>query len=200
MNRGGRTLLGKSHNGEVASRWALLLALATLALLALTGTAGQERLQYDRQALQATEWWRLLSAHLVHMGTPHLLFNLGGLLLLGMLFGREYSLVRWALITLLSMAAIDAGLWYLRPQVAWYLGASGVLHGLWSAGACAQLRRRRWQTALPLGALLVKLAFEQWQGRSTLLGGLPVIIDAHVFGAFGGLAFALPQALRRKWL
>jgi rhomboid family GlyGly-CTERM serine protease len=200
MNRKGRTLWRESRNGDEARRWALLLALGLLALLALTGEAGQAQLRYERAALLNGDWWRLVTAHLVHLGPRHLVFNLVGLALLGLLFGREYSLERWLSIVLLAMATVDAGLWFLRPQVAWYAGASGVLHGIWAAGACAQLRRSRWLSALPLAALIVKIGYEQWRGISAVLGDLPVVVDAHWFGALGGALVALPLALRRKWL
>jgi len=200
MNRKGRTLWSQSRNGDAGRRWALLLALGAMTMLALTGAAGQTSLQYDRSALLAGEWWRLFTAHLVHLGPRHLLLNLGGLLLLGLLFGREYSVADWLIIVLLSMAAVDAGLWLLEPQVAWYVGASGVLHGIWAAGACAQLRRSHWPSAAPLLLLLVKIGFEQWRGSSVVLGDLPVIIDAHWYGAIGGALFALPRAIARKWL
>lgn len=200
MNRKSRTLWRQSRIGDAGRRWALLLALGVMAILALSGDAGNASLQYDRAALLAGEWWRLLTAHLVHLGPRHLLLNLGGLALLGLLFAREYSVAQWSIIVLLSMAAVDAGLWLLQPQVAWYVGASGVLHGIWAAGACAQLRRSSWFSAAPLLLLFVKIAFEQWRGVSAVLGDLPVIIDAHWYGAIGGALFALPRAIARKWL
>src|SRR5205814_7294251 len=46
---------------------ALLGACAVLLLPALTGEAGRALLRYDRAALAAGQWWRLLTAHLVHL-------------------------------------------------------------------------------------------------------------------------------------
>jgi hypothetical protein len=105
----------------------------------------------------------------------------------------------WSIIVLLSMAAVDAGLWLLEPQVAWYVGASGVLHGIWAAGACAQLRRSHWPSAAPL-LLLFARSPSSSGGRQCGAGRLPVIIDAHWYGAIGGALFALPRAIARKWL
>jgi rhomboid family GlyGly-CTERM serine protease len=111
-----------------------------------------------------------------------------------MLFAREYTPRRWAWILLASTLAIDAGLWFLRPLIDWYVGASGVLHGALAAGALAMYRRRDGTGAAVLLFLIVKLAYEQHSGASLFASDLPLLPDAHVFGVFGGLLGAwLPR-------
>lgn len=166
---------------------ALLVPVLLMLALAATGERGRQVLRYDRQGLAAFQWWRLLSAHLVHLGWQHALLNTLGLILLWLLFARDFSPRRWLWILALSVATIDAGLWFLRPAVQWYLGASGVLHGALAAGACAMYRRGEGMGALLLLALVVKLLYEQQLGGSLFLHGLPLVADAHVFGALGGL-------------
>lgn len=165
-----------------------LLAVVTLILgLSATGQRGRDLLGYQRSGLQAHQWWRLVSAHLVHLSFPHALLNTAGLVLLWALFARDFSPRRWLWIVALSMAAIDAGLWYLRPAVHWYVGASGVLHGALAAGACAMYRRGEGTGAVLLLALVVKLIYEQHSGASLFLGDIPLVADAHLFGSLGGL-------------
>ncbi len=154
------------------------------------GSAWRDRLSYERLGLEHGQYWRLLTAHLVHLGTLHALLNVAGLALLWVMFAREYSARRWALIALAAVAAIDAGLWFLRPQLQWYLGASGLLHGVFAAGAAAQLRRGEGSGAAWLLLLLIKLAHDQISGASLWLSSLPAATDAHLFGALGGLAAA----------
>jgi rhomboid family GlyGly-CTERM serine protease len=120
---------------------ALLASLGVILALSATGEPGREALCYERQALAQGQLWRLLSAHWVHLNLGHALLNGAGLTLLWILMAREFPPRRWVGILLGSGLAIDAGLWFLRPAVEWYMGASGVLHGALAAGAAALYRR-----------------------------------------------------------
>jgi rhomboid family GlyGly-CTERM serine protease len=188
----------RSANCDAGYGIALLGTVVLILGLTATGQAGQQALRYERAGLSAHQWWRLLSAHLVHLGWWHALLNVLALVLLWLLFARTFSPGRWLWILMLSVALIDAGLWFLRPAVQWYLGASGVLHGVLAAGACAMYRRGEEMGALLLLVLVVKLLYEQQVGGSLLLHGLPVVADAHLFGALGGLVGAfIPRAAAR---
>ena len=168
---------------------ALILIIPALVMIStqVIGDLLLALLRYERSRLALGEWWRLFSAHAVHLDLRHLLFNLSGLILLWLLFARDFPAGRWLLILLASMLAVDAGLWWGSPQVLWYVGASGALHGLWAAGGFAQWRRVTSPTLLPLGALLLKLAIEHWRNESVVAVGLPVVPQAHLYGALGGL-------------
>jgi rhomboid family GlyGly-CTERM serine protease len=189
----------RSANCDARYGAALLGTIALLLGLSATGERGREALGYDRTALAAHQWWRLLSAHLVHLSWEHALLNSAGLALLWFVFARDFSPRRWLWVLALSVTAIDAGLWFLRPAVEWYLGASGVLHGILAAGACAMYRRGEGMGAVLLLALVVKLIYEQQSGTSLFAGELPLVPDAHLFGALGGLTASFvprPQVVR----
>jgi rhomboid family GlyGly-CTERM serine protease len=188
----------RSANCDAGYGVALAGVVALILALTATGQVGQQALRYERAGLVAHQWWRLLSAHLVHLGWWHALLNVAALALLWLLFARAFSPRRWLWILLLSVAMIDAGLWFLRPAVQWYLGASGVLHGVLAAGACAMYRRGEETGAVLLLLLVVKLLYEQQGGGSLFLHGLPLVADAHLFGALGGLIGAfVPRAAAR---
>jgi rhomboid family GlyGly-CTERM serine protease len=185
----------RSANCDARYGAALIGVVALLLALSAGGGRVREHLQYERDALAHFQLWRLISAHLVHLGWRHALLNCGGLTALWMLFAREFSPRRWLWIVLLAAATIDAGLWFLRPAVDWYVGASGVLHGTWAAGACAMYRRGEAVGAGLLLLLIVKLVYEQQSGASLFDGDLPLVPAAHLFGALGGLIGAvLPRA------
>lgn len=170
--------------------WLLGLLIASLVLLALGGDPVRLALRYERSAVFAGEYWRLLSGHLVHGSALHLLLNGAGIALIAALFSRDYPLPSWLLIGLLSGAAIDFGFVFYEPQLDWYVGFSGVLHGALAAGAIAWWRYESRPLALALSAILVlKLLWEQAHGALPLSGDLPVVVDAHLYGAIGG-AFA----------
>ena len=175
---------------------ALLLACLLLLLLTLSGEAGRTLLRYERDALAAGEWWRLLSAHLIHLDLRHALLNVVGLALVWALFARDYSPKAWLAIVLGTIAAIDAGLWLGDSTVQWYVGSSGALHGALAAGVLAHVRKGEPHGWLLAGLLAAKLLYEQAVGALPFSGSDPVVVDAHLYGVAGGAtvaAFLRPQ-------
>jgi len=181
--------------GARAWRAPLVLALVLIAVQ-LLGAAVREALPYNRAAiLIGGEYARLVTAHFFHYDLPHLAWNLAGLALVAWLFAREFDRRGWIVILVASTAAVDLGFLVLEPQLEWYVGFSGVLHGLMAAGLCAWM----WRTPDAITALVavlfaLKLGWEHLVGplpftASTL--ALPVIHQAHTYGALGGAAAAL---------
>jgi rhomboid family GlyGly-CTERM serine protease len=181
----------RSVNGDGCYGAVLLLVAAALLLLGSWGEPGRELLQYQRDHIAAGEWWRLFSAHWVHWGIRHLLFNLAGLGLLWAMLARHFKPRQWLTIALVTLAAIDLGLWFLQPAITWYVGASGALHGGWAAGGMSEWRWRVPRTWTLLLVLLLKLCYEHLTGASALLAGMPVVLSAHVYGAMGGALAAV---------
>jgi rhomboid family GlyGly-CTERM serine protease len=175
-------------SGPIAPElWLLGLVLLALVLLSLLGESGRLALRYQRDAVLQGEYWRLVTGHLVHGSLQHLILNTAGLGLIAALFPRDYSWRAWLLVALFSVLAIDAGFVFYEPQLLWYVGLSGVLHGALAAGAIAWWRNESKLLALVLSAIFLgKLAWEQWHGALPLSGGLPVVVDAHLYGALGG--------------
>jgi len=179
---------------SAARRWIAVALLAALAaLLQWYGLVGA--LRYDRVALANGEVWRVLTGHLVHLGWMHLALNVAGLALVCALVGPRLTLAGWTLAFLLSALAVSGGLWLCLPGLNGYVGLSGVLHGLLVAGAAISLRdgRERGFGLALLGAVAAKLAWEQFVGPTpgtAALAGGPVVVDAHLFGAAGGLLCA----------
>ena len=170
--------------------WHLPVLLALLCgLLALGGADLAGALRYQRAAILHGQLWRLFSAHLLHLSGAHLLLNLCGLGLVWALFARELSGAAgwWALVC--SALGVSLGLLLFDPGLDWYVGLSGVLHGLFAAGAIRHWRERPAEAALMLAVLAGKLLWEQLlgplPGTSAVAGG-PVVVDAHLFGALGG--------------
>ncbi len=163
--------------------WLLLFLLILDGVLALGDGVG-EALRYDRGAIAAGGWWRLLTAHMVHLDLHHLLLNELGLVLMWSLFAQDYDPVEWCIIVLSGALAISSGLWWLSPRIAWYVGASGVLHSIMAAGVARHLAVRAWDRWILLVCLCGKLAYEQLGGREPPM----VVVDAHLYGAACGFA------------
>lgn len=173
------------------SRWLLGLICALVVLLSLSGESTTLALRYERESVLDGQYWRLLTAHLVHGSIRHLLLNLAGLGLVAALFARDFRPLQWLWIGALSALAIDVGFVWFEPQLAWYVGLSGVLHGMLAAGAVMWWRTEPKPLAIALSVILVgKLTWEQAHGALPLSGDLPVVVNAHLYGAIGGLVAA----------
>jgi rhomboid family GlyGly-CTERM serine protease len=161
--------------------WLLLIFLA-FALVWGLGEQAAALLRYDRGAIAAGGWWRLLTAHLVHLDAHHLLLNALGLVLLWSLFAGDYDAVEWCVIVCAGALGVSSGLWWLSPRVSWYVGASGVLHAIMAAGVAQHLLAHAWDRWLLCALLGAKLAYEQLGGPEPPL----VVVDAHLYGAICG--------------
>jgi rhomboid family GlyGly-CTERM serine protease len=176
---------------EPIRHWTWPIAVAALcAAVALTGDAGREALRWQRELLVA-EPWRLLTAHVVHLDVPHLLFNYAGLAVLWALVGSTLPARTWSLLLVAGALAISAGL--LWTDVHWYVGLSGVLFTLLVAGAI--LLWREW----PVGALFL-LGYVAVKSVAEFFGfttGELVVAEAHWIGAGAGVAAGILCALFR---
>jgi rhomboid family GlyGly-CTERM serine protease len=161
--------------------WLLLILLLLGAVLAL-GDNLSLLLRFDRGGIAAGGWWRLLTAHIVHLDLHHLILNELGLVLMWSLFAQDFDAVDWCIIVLAGALGISCGLFWLSPKVAWYVGASGVLHSVLAAGTARHLIERQWDRWILLLVLCGKLTWEQTLGHSQPL----VVVDAHLYGAISG--------------
>ena len=164
-------------------RWVwLLMILLILGLVLALGDSFSMLLRFDRGGIAAGGWWRLLTAHIVHLDLHHLILNGLGLVLIWSLFAQDFDAVEWCVIVLSGALCISCGLWWLSPKVAWYVGASGVLHTAMAAGAAKHLAERAWDRWILFLGLCIKLLWEQSGGQTAPL----IVVDAHLYGAISG--------------
>lgn len=175
--------------------WRLPAILAVLSLIVMLGGDDLARwLRYDRAAILDGQWWRVLTAHLCHLSWPHLAMNLAGLALIWALFARFLSTGIWLVTVVVSALAVGLGLLAFNPEIQWYVGLSGVLHGMFLAGLLACLLAGYRLELLLLVLVAGKLGWEQAYGAlpgSADLAGGPVVVDAHLYGALAGTAWTL---------
>lgn len=162
----------------------------------------QQALHYRRGDILDGEIWRLLTAHLIHLNTRHLLMNLAGLWLIWLLlYPRAWSrtLCRYELPLL--FAGTSLGLLLFSPEVGWYRGLSGALHGLLVLALLRQWRSQPRFNSLLLALLCLKIAWEQLYGAvpgsEAWISGR-VIVDSHLYGAIlGGIIWVIDRLSHR---
>jgi rhomboid family GlyGly-CTERM serine protease len=189
--------LDRKMTGRTVHRhWFVPAGITVLSFMFATGGAtAREWLKYDRVAIGSGEVWRLLSGHFVHLGWPHLGLNLAGLVLVWALVGSRLSVAVWIGVIAFAVAFISTGFWFVDENLIWYVGLSGLLHGLLITGACAGLTRWRAESLAILVLVFAKVAYEQMAGPmpgSELTSGGPVVVNAHLYGAIAGLVAGLP--------
>lgn len=177
-------------------RWHCCALLAVLALLPACWAHALPALQWQRDALVHGQYWRFLTAHLVHINLRHLLVNLLGLSLIYALLWDRLTRLEGFTLLLTSALGVSLMLFIREPALLWYAGLSGVLHGLWAACAgAAFLRRPQRLYAGALLVLLAKLLLEACLPPQT--GTIPVVTAAHLYGALTAMGWlTLRQALR----
>jgi len=178
----------------------LLVAVLMAALQALPAD-WRATLRYDRDALEAGEVWRILTANFVHLGWNHLFLNVAGFLMIGWLFADEVPAPTWFIVLLACCMASSLGLYWLTPDAYWVVGMSGALHGLFVFGAVSWIMhgyRMGWGLLLGVAG---KLLWEQTMGAMPFSEGVvggPVVTEAHLWGAIGGLSAGLAYGIWRR--
>jgi len=170
---------------------ALVIVGASVLLQAIPGAVEALRYQADINAAQP---WRLITGHWVHLGWMHLALNGAGIALLAILFAQELKPIDWIATVTLTPLAISLGFLLRNPQLQWYVGLSGVLHGLMLAGCILLWRTEKRMAAMIAVVVIAKIAHEQWAGAESgtekLISGT-IVVDAHLYGALAGVAWGL---------
>lgn len=176
----------------------LIVGIIALVLY-LFEPASNALLAYDRYALQGWETWRVITGNLVHTNGYHLLLNLAGLTLLWLLFAEHFSIFLFLKIFIWCCLGTSLGIYWYSPDLIWYAGLSGALHGVFAWGACRDITKNIFSGWLLLLGVLVKVIYEQIAGSATSMAELidaNVAVDAHLYGTVSGiLLFAVMYAI-----
>ena len=164
----------------------LSLTLMTLLLAGIQGWS-EPWLEFNREAIDRGQWWRLITGHWVHYGFYHLLMNSAALLLCGYVLLIDLKPGHYTALLLTCLLSVGLGLYWGNPQMGYYAGLSGVLHGLLVAGLFLSLYQAPRLYGLALLVVAIKILREQWPGFDTV----PVAVNAHLYGALTGLAWGL---------
>ena len=174
------------------ANWIPILALAFVMLL--LQLIGPELLRYETRSIGELQLWRLLSGHWVHANWIHYAMNMAGFGLCLALTGVAWSLWQWGWRILVLSAGISLAFYIWRADIGWYVGFSGVLFGLYVLTAFSSLARQALMSSLLLGFIALKIGLEQGSSvtiTSADLIGVPVLVDAHLYGVLAAVAIIL---------
>lgn len=156
---------------------------------------------YDRGLIESGEFWRLVTANLLHTNWIHLLLNVGGMGLIWLIFwdvtNKKWQLTFIALPILLNTIL----LFFFSPDLERYVGLSGALHGTIIAFGLADFATNKLTSIGLFIGVSIKLGWEQVYGSSASVEKLisaSVAIDAHLWGAVAGVVTGILYLLMEK--
>jgi len=171
---------------------AILIIMSILAFIAPSST--RDLLEFKREMISQGEFWRLFTGHFFHTNLNHLLLNLAAVVLLWFLHGEFYQKLT-SILFLISICLLTAlGIYFFALDIHWYVGLSGILHGLFIWGAIKDIESKRITGYLLLIGVVMKLIYEQLYGADPSVSSLidaNVAIDAHLWGAISGAVISI---------
>ncbi len=158
------------------------------------GDSWVKALEYHRIKIEDGEVWRLLTGHLVHSNSWHMLLNLSSLVFIGLLFSSLLSGLVWALAFVFCALVVSACYWFISPEYVIYVGLSAALYGVIIVGALQDLRENKLIASALLIIVTGRVIWQQFDGASDSLADLVdsrVAIESHLYGIAAGYGFSL---------
>jgi rhomboid family GlyGly-CTERM serine protease len=113
-----------------------------------------------------------------------------GLGLLWLLHKEYASSISFSLNFLFICLGTSVCIFIFSPNISWYVGMSGVLHGIFAWGVIIDMYYKRKSAYLLLVGLIVKLIDEQYFASSSFMAELievGVAVNAHLYGSIFGI-------------
>lgn len=154
-----------------------------------------EAFRFDRTAISNGEWWRIVTSHFIHFSYGHLFLNLAALGLAGYVASPCSNLAPQILAWLWLIGFTGLGLWFLAPDLHYFVGLSGVLHGAMLVAIASSpyySLRVRWVVGV---VIISKVLWEQ-TGLYDDMANIEIIGGrteprSHLYGTLAGLIWVV---------
>lgn len=160
----------------------------------LLGETMETTLEFSRTAITQGEYGRIFTGNFVHYGFAHLIMNLAAFILVGFSLLRDFSVKNYVALFIVCALFVGWGILLRNPDLFFYRGLSGILHGLIVAGLLLNKFRNPWFSYLCLGLVFAKIIHEHQANfhENQLQELLPVMVavDSHLYGAIAGLCYS----------
>ncbi|MBT7369527.1 MAG: rhombosortase, partial [Gammaproteobacteria bacterium] len=124
-----------------------------------------------------------------HTGSIHVLLNVSGIFVLWLLHGDYYRTLSYLGAALFTGVGTTLGLLLFAPDVFWYMGLSGLLHGIFVWGVARDFQAGKPTAWILAAGLVLKLVWEHFYGGDSSIEQLitaPIATEAHLYGSISG--------------
>ena len=170
------------------------MSIIGITFILIIGQLFQSDIFFNRNDINQGQWWKILSGNFTHSNIPHLLLNLSGLWILGLLFIDTLNSKTFIFSSGFLALIVGLGLFYFTPKITGYYGFSGVLYGLYFVAAVSAILNRDLFTGIAVALLISgKIIWDSINGGSQAsaeLIGIPVANDAHLYGFIGAVVIS----------
>ena len=187
----------KSFLNKITAKEWIFPTVFILLLLILSALHSKVNLllRYSREEIAQGEIWRLFTDHYVHLNLNHGLMNCMGFAMGLFIMGSAYSVRRWVFSITLIGCLLSLCLYFFSPQVEWYVGFSGPLHGVLALGFLPFAFKKDFLFIAAYILLIAKVVREQMPAfdKSHLMEIIHanVVVDAHLYGLLLGSFLAV---------
>lgn len=156
-------------------------------------------LAYHRSTFWDCIFYQAITPNLIHLNWIHWLLNISNLMALIFIFDRAWNYITFILLFLTSSIFIILLLYFYSPNVVSYVGMSGVIYSLAVYGSLYNFHQQKLLSLAILFFVILKLSANEsvnhLLGVDSILGGITIITDAHLYGAIVGFAFFVVQSV-----
>ncbi len=180
-----------------------IVLLISILVLSFIEPLSSHWLMYDRELITSGQFWRLFSAHFVHLSLTHMLGNAMGLVLLAYIAGKFLNNFLGVVLLLWCVSVVGIGLYFYAEYLQRYVGLSGVLHGLLLAAPFISGYYSRRIAFSFLIIIITKVIWEQspLYDDMALIGAIGgrVEANAHLLGVIAGMVFLIIYYGYQSW-
>ena len=181
--------------------WGLVASVSIL--FTILCLSQPEWLRYDRHEIAAGAVWRIISSHFCHLSWAHLGLNLAALGLTAYVAGPTRSMPQQCALWLWLFAFTGTGLYLYAPDLLFYVGLSGALHGALIVFISDSPFYPRHVRLIVILVVSGKIIWEQspWfddMANAGLIGGRTET-RAHLLGGIAGLLWVGKEYLGRRY-
>jgi len=186
-------------NHGARSSWLLLIAILCCCLFfEIFRDSLNSILRYQSDWSETGEYWRVITGHFVHLGMAHFLLNALGLIAIWLMYGQVYSHKGWVIFIIICCMGMSLGFTFFDSSLEWYVGLSGLLHGLVYFALTPVLYKnykeghlfKKFEDITIAVIFGVKVIYEKTIGAvpftSSSSGG-EVVVNAHFYGTLIGI-------------
>ena len=160
--------------------------------------------QFDRSMITTGEYWRLFTCHFLHLSSYHLIMNLLGLGMVIYILNLHESWLVHFIFILFNTLFVSFFLLFFAPDLQWYVGLSGILHGLFIFALYSSPHYSYWIKAVIYTSIVAKILWEYspyYDDMSSFdnIGGR-VEYRAHFYGVLAGVTFIILCQIKKRFL